>query len=1163
MTRRALCLLVSVGLAMTAASAGGAEKPSAVAEAAKGLPLAADVDVLVVGGSTGACAAAIEAAEAGASVFLAAPRPYLGEDVCATKRLWLPAGADPSDPLLACLFADEGAEAAAPGLDPRALEFTYTAEPKPSSKHPDTKSGRLCDGRLGPPDSDSVQYDGDPTITCDLGEPVEVAEARAVVFHRPNDFGLGEMTVETSADGKTWRKAGTADDDTPRGGTGLADADALDPAVAVGRKVRYVRLHLTRAPDTERILVGEVVLLRAGEAPTKETAAAGEPIGPVRPMHVKRVLDEALLEADVEFLFGCYPDGVLTDGRGEPAGLVMVNWSGRQAVRAKVILDATPRATVARMAGAEFTPYPAGPQTFERVVIGGPVRSGRGLDGRKTGLTLAAKQGPKPIIHYTLRIDMPNASWSAFQSAEQTARDRTFHPDQVDASEVLFQVPPDPMRARAAIEGDAPEWGEVDVAAFRPAGVDRLYVLGGCAAVSREAASALLRPPALVAVGRRLGRAAAREAADTGALPGVRLAGRPPEQSAAEGVVREALHPFRFAPRGEKSVPADGRSLPVLGTYDVVVIGGGTAGAPAGIAAARDDARTLVVEYLHGLGGVGTLGMITKYYHGHRGGFTAEVDKGVKEIGASTWAVGKPEYWRRANRRAGAEVWFWSFGCGALVQDGRVRGAVVATPHGRGVVLADVVVDSTGNADIAAAAGAETRYTGSEHMGIQGAGLPPIELGAGYTNTDYMFADDTDVMDLWHLFVWAREKFKDAYDLGQLVDTRERRRIVGDVTITPMDMMLGRTWPDTVSVHKSNFDSHGFTVHPMFLIRPPDRKGMTVFVPLRALLPKGLENIMVTGLGASAHRDAIPVIRMQPCVQNQGYAAGRVAAAAARSASTVRQVDLESIQEHLVRKGCLPAEVLDHEGSFPLPKERVAEAVADLADGYAGLEVLLAQPEQALPMLRKAYDAARGEKAKRVYAHILGMMHDATGAETLVRTVRGIGQWDKGWNYRGMGQFGRSISPLDSYVIALGRTGEAEALPPILAKARRLDASKAFSHHRAVAMALEALGPALEPARRKEAARVLAGVLEKPDMLGYATTTVAEAREKAAPGGRTATRPRNRSLRELVLARALYRLGDADGLGERILRTYAKDLRGHYARHARAVLKDKATGNRQ
>ena len=45
----------------------------------------------------------------------------------------------------------------------------------------------------------------------------------------------------------------------------------------------------------------------------------------------------------------------------------------------------------------------------------------------------------------------------------------------------------------------------------------------------------------------------------------------------------------------------------MVGRYDVVVIGGGTGGAPAGIGAARQGAKTLVVEYLHGLGGVGTI----------------------------------------------------------------------------------------------------------------------------------------------------------------------------------------------------------------------------------------------------------------------------------------------------------------------------------------------------------------------------------------------------------------------------------------------------------------------------------------------------------------------------------------------------------------------------
>ncbi len=52
----------------------------------------------------------------------------------------------------------------------------------------------------------------------------------------------------------------------------------------------------------------------------------------------------------------------------------------------------------------------------------------------------------------------------------------------------------------------------------------------------------------------------------------------------------------------------------------------------------------------------------------------------------------------------------------------------------------------------------------------------------------------------------------------------------------------------------------------------------------------------------------------------------------------------------------------------------------------------------------------------------------------------------------------------------------------------------------------------------------------------------------------TNTDVRNQSLRELVLARSLFRTGDKEGLGEKILSDYARDLRGHYARHAIDVL---------
>ena len=68
-----------MGLIVLATVSGAQEK--SVLQSARQIPVAYDVDVVVVGGSTGAVTAAVAAAEQSARVFLAAPQPYLGEDL--------------------------------------------------------------------------------------------------------------------------------------------------------------------------------------------------------------------------------------------------------------------------------------------------------------------------------------------------------------------------------------------------------------------------------------------------------------------------------------------------------------------------------------------------------------------------------------------------------------------------------------------------------------------------------------------------------------------------------------------------------------------------------------------------------------------------------------------------------------------------------------------------------------------------------------------------------------------------------------------------------------------------------------------------------------------------------------------------------------------------
>ncbi|NIP22674.1 MAG: FAD-dependent oxidoreductase [Phycisphaerae bacterium] len=1127
----------------------------AVIESARDIPVAYDVDVVVVGGSTGAVTAAVAAAEKGAKVFLATSQPYLGEDICGTYRLWLEPGREPKSPLAKKIFAE-------PSVPPRVrkgLSFKYQADKPSAAMHKDTPNPSLLnDGKWHSASTQSVQYDGDVSITCDLGKECRLQKVHVMVYQRRNrnmgnDFEVQSVIVSVGNDNQNFKQV--ADLKNKRASEALKEPwGPIDLSSLLTEQARYVKLQVKKSSDVNRILLGEIIFEseQAGDEPPSKGRI------PPTPMQVKQALDDALLEAGVQFLYGCYATDVLRDGKGVPAGIVMANRSGRQAVKAKVIIDATPRAAVARMAGASFRPYPAGNQTFKYIAVGGKVRTGEGIRVRKMPTLIPAGNGPpREAVEYTLSIPMKDSSFASFAEAEQIARDRTWSTAQVDATELLFQVPPDPMRAESSLSGDWPGAEKVNLNVFRPKGIKHLYVLGGCADVSRSTAEKLLRPLELMKVGSRLGRAAASQAKRRGKLKGVKLYGRAAKPVKA-GDTREDLSWIGRGLKKSVMIHAEKRPLPVVGQYDVVVIGGGTGGAPAGIAAARQGGKTLVIEYLHGLGGVGTVGLISSYYHGNRVGFTTEVDRGIAGFTgdenklSSRWnPEWKKEWYRQQMRKAGADIWFGTLGCGAFVerrQTKRVTGVVVATPEGRGVVLAKVIIDSTGNADIAAAAGAECVYTNGSGVAVQGAGLPPRNMGTGYTNTDWTFIDDGDVIDTWRAYVVAKKKYSAAYDLGQLIDTRERRRIVGDFIMSPLDILNDRTYPDTIVVSKSDFDSHGFTVHPAFLLKPPGRKDIYVNVPYRCLLPEGFDGILVTGLGVSAHRDAMPVIRMQADIQNQGYAVGVIGAMAAKSGGPLRDIDIKALQKHLIEKGNLPERVLTDKDSFPLPQEEIDYAVERVANDFDGLEVVLTQPHYTMPLLRQAYKTAETTKAKLAYAHIVGMLGDPTGAQTLVHAVEST-DWDKGWNFKGMGQYGSSISALDSVIIALGRTRDKRGLGPILHKVGQLDSDSEFSHCRAIGMALEILGDSA-------AAEPLATLLQKPGVMGHAFTEIEDAKQRTPPNSSDNT-TRNLSLRELYLARALYRCGDYKGIGEKILTEYARDLRGHYAHHAQTVLKMK------
>ncbi len=877
------------------------------------------------------------------------------------------------------------------------------------------------------------------------------------------------------------------------------------------------------------------------------------------PLHIKKTLEDELIDNQVQFLYSSYVTNVLTDAAGKPAGVVIANRSGRQVIRCKAVIDATHNASVAGLFGAERKPFTAGTQEFCYTVVGNTKKEAPEIIGAEA-LSQPIQVGDKsyPVIRYTFRHPLNDDSYAALAAAEQVIRSRTWDIEQVDSSDLLWYIPQQTIISEQAYNGHPASLRKLPMQAFQSKNVANLWVLGPCCEIPRELAARVMRPVPALFIGEMMGEMVGRQINGL-PVPAQAVVRQPKMNASNYGQVGELLSPLRPSLEN-KFFDAQAGALPVLGRYDVVVMGGGTAGATAGISAAKQGANTLVLEYLHGLGGLGTLGMIGVYWDGFRGGYTAHIDKQVSGMAPEDHprqtkkeghflADWKMEWYRRELLQAGGTLWFGVMGCGALTAGNQVKGVVVATPFGRGVILSNVVIDSTGSADIAIAAGAAFDYTGKKTIAVQGAGTGKWAPGDYYNNNDWLFVDDTDILDVSRAFIQSKNKLEGQYDLVKIPQTRERRRIIGDYTVSVYDVINHRRYSDTISYHKSSFDTHGMIIDPFFLLNPPEKRHMIydADVPLRSLLPKGLEGILTTGLGASAHRDAMPVIRMQPCLQNQGYAVGYLSALCVKENKTPRQIDIRKVQRHLVKMGNLPERVLTDKEFKGFSNAEMKDAATSVTNNYKGLEVLLTDHERCIPLVNKQIAQATGTEEKVILASILCMLGQGKQAPVLAEAIRRYTEWDEGWHYTGMGQFGMCLSRLDGLITALGNARDTATLPVVLDKARALEPEDYLSHFRAIAMATEAIGS-------RDAVPVLATMLTAPGVRGHSILSFAEARSSAVPDLND-TSTRDLELKELHLARALYLCGDQDGIGEEVLRRYADSLQGHYARYAREILR--------
>ena len=175
-----------------------------------------------------------------------------------------------------------------------------------------------------------------------------------------------------------------------------------------------------------------------------------------------------------------------------------------------------------------------------------------------------------------------------------------------------------------------------------------------------------------------------------------------------------------------KTVLEPQRETPVFYEADVVVVGGGPAGIGAALASARNGAKTILIEQFGGLGGQQTMGMSSSFslvdpeIQGgiiqdiigrlrKEGAIQADSSSRSRSLGFTTVAFDM-EYYKflldNMMAEAGVKLLYHTFGVGTIKQDNTLKGVIVECLQGRFAIMGKVIIDVTGNADIAWKSGA-------------------------------------------------------------------------------------------------------------------------------------------------------------------------------------------------------------------------------------------------------------------------------------------------------------------------------------------------------------------------------------------------------------------------------------------------------------------------
>ncbi len=396
---------------------------------------------------------------------------------------------------------------------------------------------------------------------------------------------------------------------------------------------------------------------------------------------------------------------------------------------------------------------------------------------------------------------------------------------------------------------------------------------------------------------------------------------------------------------------------------DVIVVGGGSAGTSAAVAAGRAGASVMLIEAGNCLGGTSTAGLVATWYASMDGlgsvydDFVAMLDQfGAREdssfgYGGMFNAETGKLVWQLLAENAGARVLFHSTPCAADVSRGRVQGLHVFSRAETYRVSGRFVIDATGEGDFCALAGAQFAKGDPDegrtlHMSLVATlfdtgkpvtpylppDLEPIETekdlpglsgphpmadGRFYLNmTKVMGHDPTDPLSLSAAELEARRQLARVVhylqrtkcprhmlgSTGSRIGIREGRRVLGDYVLTEDDVLGdGTTFDDGIAVATCQIDFHSLTRPGMVGWR---KRVKPYGIPFRSLVVSGFDNVLVAGKCISGDQVAQSSYRMTPTCVGMGQAAGTAAAmAAARKLGSIKDLPVGELRRTLTDAG--------------------------------------------------------------------------------------------------------------------------------------------------------------------------------------------------------------------------------------------------------------------